>query len=83
MRISPESPTVKSRALPQIFQLVKHIFIGIVYINFDLRRIQILHRKLFGKRSNKQSFNRIQRGDFVWQQRSLRFVSILQKDEPC
>jgi len=52
-----------------------------VYVDLDVRTIQILHGELLRKASNEESLYGVYAGDLVRQQRSLRLVPVLQEHQ--
>ena len=51
--------------LPQIFELVEHVLAGIVDVDADVTRVEVLHIELITEGTNEESAYRVQRRDFI------------------
>ena len=66
---------------PQIFKFVEHVFVAVVNIYFNVRTVEILHGKLFGKTPDEESLDGVYACYFIRQQCPLRLVPVLQEHQ--
>lgn len=64
---------------PNVFQLVEHVFAGVVDVNFHVRSLQVGHGELPGKRADKEGSYRVDGCDLVRQERPFGLGAILQE----
>lgn len=50
-------------------------------VDFNVGRIQIFHGELFRERADEQSFNGIDRRNFVGKQGTFGFVTVLEENQ--
>ena len=71
-----------TRAIPEVFQLVEHVLVGVVDVDAHVSRLgQVLHGQLVREGAHEQSPDRVDRRDFIGQQRPLGLLAVLQEDQ--
>lgn len=64
---------------PVVLQLVEHVLVGVVDVDLDERRVQVLHGELLAEGAHEQRLDRVQGGDLVREQGTLRLTSVLEE----